>query len=236
MTAYRTGYGVTMREREMTAEERARVEGEVRRWNEAVRARALKPPRQALAIGGGATAAMLAGLVLGWPGFAFATGCLAGILFLSSFPARKRAREIIAASRGPFHAPEGGWRVEEIEVVARSLVVAPSNDEDYIFWWLLEVPGGDWFFLYPGMLPPEQQRAGPFEKLRLVRLSPYGPTLESRWSGDSIPRHGASEAESSDEYAGMIGEDRWWRPDAARDDSCGIVAESRLPAWVKSRD
>ncbi len=231
MTAYRTGYGVTMREREMTPEERARVEAEVRRWDGAARAQALKSPRQALAIGGGATAAMLAGLVLRWPGFAFAMGSLAAILFISSFPARKRAREIIAASRGPFHPPEGGWRVEEIEVVARSLVVAPSNDEDYIFWWLLEVPGGDWFFLYPGMLPPEQQRA-PFEKLRLVRLSPYGPTLEARWSGDSIPRHGS---ESSDAYAAMIGEDRWWRPED-RDDSCGVVAESRLPAWVKSRD
>ncbi len=228
MTAYRTGYGVSTRLRDMTNEERSRVEGEVRRWDEAAREQAMKKPRQAFAVGTAAALATGVALALSWPGVAFSAGCLAGILLFSSFVARKRAREIIAASRGPFHPPEGGWRVEEIEVVARSLFVTPSNDEDYVFWWLLEVPGGDWFFLHPDMLPSEQ-RSAPFEKLRIVCLSPHGPTLEARWSGDSIPRHGAPD--SSDAYAAMIGEDRWWRPDA-HDDWYGVVAESRLPEWI----
>ncbi len=225
---YRTNYGVSSRTRDMTAEERARVEREVRIWNDAARRQAMAKPNQARAIGLAALVAMIIALALQSPAIAFSMGSLAGILLFSWFVSRKQARKVIASSRGPFHPPPEGWRVEEIEVVARSLVVAASDDEDYMEWWLLEVPGADWFYFDSQMLTPNCERS-PRETLRIVRLSPDGPTLEAQWKGEPIPRQGMSDA--NDAYGAAIDAGCVWRPTDGAHFS-GVVAESRLPTWI----
>lgn len=225
---YRTSYGVTSRTREPNASELERVAREVRTWNDAVTRQQMKTPNEARAIGVASAIACVVALALRSPAVAFATGSLAAILLYSSIVARRQARKIIAASRGPFHPPAEGWRVEEIEVVARSLVVTASDDEDYMLWWLLEVPGGDWFFFDPLMLPPTCGQS-PFAQLRVVKLAPHGPVLEAQWSGDSIPRRGA--ADSSDGYAAAIETGRTWRPEPMS--SCGVASASDLPAWIR---
>lgn len=228
--AYRTNYGVSIRARDMAREERERVEREVRTWDDAVRRQAMATPNQARAIGLAALVAMIIALAMQSPAIAFSTGSLAAILLFSWFVSRKQARKVIASSRGPFHPPPEGWRIEEIDVRARSLVVAPSSDEDYMAWWLLEVPGGDWFYFESAMLTPNAARS-PCEKLRIVRLSPDGPTLEAQWTGDPIPRRGMSDTDEA--YAAAMDAGRVWRP---TDDThfTGVVAESLLPSWIRA--
>jgi hypothetical protein len=225
---YRTNYGVMTRVRELTETERELVDREVRTWNDAARRQAMKRPNEARAIGSASALASLVAIVLRSQAVAFAAGSLAFILLYSSILARRQARKIIAGARGPFHPPAEGWRVEEVEVVARSLVVAASDDEDYMLWWLLEVPGGDWFFLDPLMLPASCEKC-PFTQLHIVRLVPDGPVIEASWRGESIPRRGATD--SSDGYDAAIQAGHTWRPKETS--ASGVVAASDLPAWIR---
>ena len=234
---YRRGYRVETRTRELTAAESALVALRVREYDAEVRKQGMSRPREA-AIGAAISTGVAAlGALRASPPLLFAgalTGALLGVLALL---ARRAAKRTIGVARGPWHAPDGGWRVRETTVVARSVVGAASGDEDYMLWLLFEIPGGDWFYVDPGCLPPEAPHLAhsTVEIARLISPGGDGPFLEVRVHGDPIPRLGA--ADDPDSYAAEIAAERTWAPGPGEGpdawDASGVVAEASLPRWMR---
>ncbi len=212
--------------------ERAIVDARVRAWNDQVRKRERGHALELLVPLAVVVAAMLFGALRG-NGAVLFVGGLMGLMFAFFFVvAQRQAKERIAASKGPWHPPPGGYRAIETQIVARSVVGAVSGDEDYAYWLLFEIPGGDWFYLDPTVLPDGNAHA----EIHLVRVAPYGPYLSAEGRGGVIPRRGASG--HPDDYAKAMDAGQMWcpslSPDEEEHDADGRVAETNLPAWVRA--
>lgn len=206
--AYRSGYRVETHVRDLTPDESALVAARLREWNDQVRRQAMRPVRElvyALPFGVGL---VLLATRTGWDAVVFATGLMVVFFGLLAFVARRHALRTIAASRGPWHAPEGGWKMRDTRVVARSIVTVLGGVESA--WVLFEIPRGDWFYVDSACLPgPRTDLAR--SDVRFTRLWPDGVFMEVIASGDTIPSREIPTWEISDDGAD------------------GTIAESALP-------
>ena len=110
------------------------------------------------------------------------------------------------------------------------IACAASVDEDYATWLLVEVPGGEWFYVDSLCLPVEWTR-DPTKlaraEVRIARLWPHGPYLDVRATGHAIEHRGP------DDYAELVAAERVWRPSEEDAGADGLVAESTLPEWLR---
>ena len=229
-TPYRTGYRVEQRVRPLTPEEESLVRERLARWR-AQREKNEPHPALELSL---ATAVPACFAAYGaWKGelWMAVIGAIATLFLVALIvvAARKR-RERLAAARGPWHAPEGGWQVCESHLFARSIVGAASGDEDYSQWVLFEIPGGEWFFVEPLSLPdPSADLAR--EHVSLARLWPHGVWIAASSTGEPIPRHGAKNTEAS--YPDDV-ENGWvWNDENAGATELDRVPEGSLPTWIR---
>ena len=206
--AYRSAYRVETRVRDLTADEAALVDARLREWNEHVRRQAMRRVRELVYALPFAVGLVILAARSGWDGIVFAAGMMCVLFALLAFVARRQALKTIAAARGPWHAPDGGWKMRETRVVARSIVAVDGSDDG--LWVLFEIPGGDWFYVDAICLPVAVEQLDRAD-VRFTRLWPDGSYVAVDSSGDTIPWR---------EFPS------WKAPDAEPD---GTIAESTLP-------
>jgi hypothetical protein len=212
--AYRSGYRVETNVRDLTDEEAAIVQTRLREWNDQVRRQAMARVRELVFALPFAIGLVILAARSGWDGIVFAAGMMCVLFTLLVFVARRQALKTIAASRGPWHAPEGGWKMRDTRVVARSIVTAPGDDS--ATWVLFEIPGGDWFYVDAICLPGSLEQLARAD-VRFTRLWPDGVFMEVVSSGDELPTRDLPT----------------WEPPS--DDADGLIAESALPTSLSTR-
>src|SRR5262249_28122138 len=141
---YRVTYRVEERIRELTAEEEAFIRAMREAWHADVAKQARNPLFE---VGAGIAGVLVLLLLLRSDR---STGIFGGLLAVTLggmlLLGWKKSRERIATARGPWDAGAEGFAIRELHVVARSVVSAVSDDEDYDHFLLYEIPGDDWFF------------------------------------------------------------------------------------------
>lgn len=213
--AYRLGYRIETNVRDLTPEEAALVAERVRDWDVRARRQAMVRVRELLFALPVAALFVIVAAGRGWNGVVFAAGLMFCLFAMLLYVARRQALALIATSRGPWHAPEGGWKVRDTRVVARSLTTVVTQAEDHSRWMLYEIPNGEWFYVDAICLLAKESDLARTD-VRFTRLWPHGAYLEVIASGDPIP---------SRELADV------WRP---RDEveADGTVAEATLPPAI----
>jgi hypothetical protein len=222
---HRQSYRIEERIRSPTPEEREIVRGREATWRAAVIDRELRTTWDLLPPSVVAAAVLLLGWWRSSLPAAIAGGALAVLMAVMWWLARANARKRAAHAKSPWDAPDSGWQVRELFVVARALVVSASGDEDYGEWWLFEIPNGDWFYVDPIELPSFD---APRAEIRLASLHPNGPYLHGTSNGEELPRRGAPH----DDYAKAVEMGFVWRPESATTD--GRVTEATLPEWMRA--
>lgn len=207
-------FGVEEQVRPLTDAEAAFVRERLEGWHREVGRTARRTPRELFAGAGGGLVVAGIGAARGSGAVLFAGAVVAAVLAALGAVAQRRARKAMLAARGPWDAPEGGWRVREIRVRARAVVDASGT-------YLYEIPGGDWFFVDRLSLPDS---AAPLARaeLRLTALFPDGVFLAAEPSGAALPEH-------------ALGGAIWSPPDDAwRGNADGRIAEAALPEAVRT--
>jgi hypothetical protein len=212
--AYRLAYRVETHVRDLTTAEVALVDTRLREWNARVRRQAMQRTRELVYALPFAAVVVVVAAGRGWDGVVFAGGLMCFLFAMLLFAAWRQANATIAASRGPWHAPDGGWKIRDTRVVARSVVQVENDDEDHAIWVLFEVPGGEWFYVDAICLPPEKQNLA-YADVRFTRLSPDGVYLDVDARGDAIPSRELPDA---------------WKPHDEGAD--GTIAETALPPRI----
>lgn len=243
-------YRVEHRLRDLTPEEDALARAELEK-SRAVRALVEQP--HPLAELGCVVFLGVAGYGV-WQGSLAIMASMVGATLFLLFLELTRAKKRIASWASPWQPPEGGWKMRETRIAARSLVVAVSvypdlviagermHDDDDTYWtnWMLfEIPGGEWFFLElrPRTEVPDGEQVDlAREHVDLNRFWPHGPRASFRTSGATIPRHGAVGTESS--FSDDVERGWLWTPSQVPDDAPlgswdDVVAESALPTWIR---
>ena len=213
--AYRSGYRVETHVRDLDQKEAALVAARVREWDAQARRQAMGRVREllfALPFAGGL---VLIAAGRGWSGVVFAAGLMSFLFAILLVVAYRQALATIAVSRGPWHPPEGGWKIRETRVVARSIVTVRTESEDHAIWVLFEVPRGDWFYVDAICLPPDKKDLAR-DDVRFTRLWPDGMYMDVVASGDAIPSRELGDV---------------WKP--AQDGADGTVAEVSLPPAIR---
>ncbi len=232
---YRSAYRVERRVRDLSPEERALVERRRADYHAHVRAQETGTVHEMLVPIAVSLGAVAFGMLGHNHAAAIAGAGMAMMLVVLYVIARRKARERIAASKGPWDGPEGGWKVQETRVFARSVVCAVSGDEDYAMLLLFEIPRGDWYCVDPLCLPAEG-RAGDRDlaraELRLARLWPDGAFLSARAIGEALPWQGASGG--AEDYAEAVEKGQVFQLDDGEEPGAdALIPEARLPAWVR---
>jgi hypothetical protein len=233
---YREGYRVEERTRPLSPEEEALVREQRAEWDAEVSRSAFRSSRELVVGLAFAVVVAVVGIVRRSGALVFGGALMTALLAVLVVVARRAAGRTIAASKGPWSAPEGGFQIREIVVIARSVVGAASGDEDYVTWLLYEIPGGAWFFVDPLCVPAPSGasiEALARARLRLTMLSSNGVVLSVEASGDPIPHHGADL--SSEGYASAMERDFVWAPEDEhwRGNADGLVPEAALPATIR---
>jgi hypothetical protein len=212
--AYRLGYRVETSVRELTTDEAALVAARVREWDAQVRRNAMGRVRELVFAVPLAIIVVIIAAGRGWDGVVFAAGVMGALFALLLFAARRQALATIAAARSPWLAPEGGWKMRETRVVARSMTSVMSSGEDPTIWLLYEIPNGDWFYVDSVGLRAKRNELARAE-VRITRFWPEGAYLDVSASGDSIPCQELADA---------------WKP--PNENADGTIAEAALPAAI----
>jgi hypothetical protein len=191
------------------------------------------------ALGGGVVALglMIAGVVQDDAALRM-VGSFVGVLFsVIGLAGYRDARRRQRAKPSRWLRDESAWSVRETRIVARSMVGAASDDEDYALWVLCEIPGEPWaFFRHVYEMPSvgEMARA----ELVLVTLLPIGIVLRAETDGDPIPLSGMRR-DDPDAYMAACEKAQTWSPydvdeDIAftADDPAGRIDAWALPDWV----
>jgi hypothetical protein len=230
--AYRQTYRVESRIRALSQEEEKLVADRLSDWHARARKQAMSATMELAVPLAGAVAGLVYGAVRGNGAVLFVGALMTVMLGVILVLARRAGRARVAASRGPWDAPEGGWKIRETRVFARSVTGAVSDDEDYTRRLLFEIPGGDWFYVDPLDLPAlrgadEIGRA----EVHLTRLWPHGAYLLAEARGDALPQRGLEDG--GDDYARDCEAGRVWRPQDEESATEDLVPEAKLPAWVR---
>ncbi len=211
---YRLGYRVETSVRDLTTDEAALVAARAREWDARVRRNAMGGVRELLFAVPLAVIVVIIAAGRGWDGVLFATGVMCALFALLFFAARRQALATIAAARGPWNAPAGGWKMRETRIVARSMTIVVANDEGGPIWLLYEIPYDVWFYVDSVCLRADRNELARAD-VRIKRFWPEGAYLGASASGDPIP---CQELEDV------------WKP--RNDGADGTIAQAALPTAI----
>jgi hypothetical protein len=240
-STYRSSYRVEQTVRPASSDELALVRERRRVWRAMVKERELGPMRELLVALIVAIGALVFGLASHNVAVAIAGGAMTVMLLAVGLIGRRNANARIARSRGPWEIPDAGLIVRDTRVIARSVVGAVTDDEEYGVYLLFEIPGGDWFFVDPLALPVN---AGPHGSaiaradVRLTSIEPDGVYIAADATGDPIPHRGARATATDargEDFARDVERGFVWAPEQAwwKGNADGLVPEERLPAWMR---
>jgi len=211
--AYRSAYRVETRVRDLTSDEAALVDARRREWDTHVRRQAMARVRELVFALPFAIGLVILAARSGWDGVVFSAGMMTVLFALLAFVARRQALKTIAAARSPWLGPEGGWKMRDTRVIARSTVKAHGGADPHAIWLLFEIPGGTWFYIDTFCLPPDKKDLSR-ANVQFTRLWPDSMYFAVTASGDAIPM-------------GELDDDTWDPSDDAAD---GMIEEKALPA------